>query len=280
MNYDFQSIWNIELYNTGSMVLTLGNVVMALLLLLITSRISKFLAAIINNRFIARFVHDTDAQATYMQIVYAILFVLMVCISLTVAGIPLTIFTVVGGALAIGVGFGSQNIVNNFISGVILRLEKPIRIGDNIAIDNVSGKVIGITTRSTRIRNAENKIHIIPNSFFLEKMVLNSNFETTTYRTVLDFGVSYSADSKKVEEICYKLLSNSHSIAKNPLPAVFFNEFTETKLQFRLVFYINSTLYSIDEIKSNLRHQICEQFRDVGVDMSPPQVIVGPQLPV
>src|SRR5690606_22870901 len=136
----------------------------------------------------------------------------MVCISLTVAGIPLTIFSVIGGALAIGIGFGSQNIIKNFISGVILRLEKQIRVGDIISIDGVSGKVVSISTRSTKIRNAENKIHIVPNSFFLEKMVLNSNIETTVYRTTIDFYVNYSTNPKKVEEICYQVLSDEKGL--------------------------------------------------------------------
>src|SRR5690606_18317118 len=108
---------------------------------------------------------------------------------LRMANVPLTVFTVVGGALAIGVGFGSQNIINNFVSGLILLLERPIRAGDFIEIGGTIGTVEKIGARSTLLLTPSNMHLIVPNSFFLEKEVLNWTLSDNVVRTEITLGV-------------------------------------------------------------------------------------------
>lgn len=266
------SLWKLKLITIAGIHLSLGNVLFALVMLLFAARLSRLVVKIINKRLIQRFVHDQASQTTYQTFAYYASVSVFVCLALTIAGIPLTVFTVVGGALAIGVGFGSQNIVNNFISGVILLIEQPIRVGDTVQLDGIQGTVISINTRSTKIRNGDNKIHIVPNSFFLEKSVLNSNYETTILRTTIDFGVAYGSDTKLVENICMDIMLNTDGIEQTPVPNVQFTDFAESNLMFQMIFFANTRQsISHNEIRSDIRFKLDAKFREMNIEMAFPQ---------
>lgn len=265
-------LWNHKLITIAGIKLSLGNLTVALILLLFAHRLSKLATRLISKRLIVPFVPDRPSQITYETFAFYGSLVSFVALSLTIAGIPLTIFTVVGGALAIGVGFGSQNIVNNFISGVILLVEKPIRVGDVVELENVSGTVISIGTRSTKIKNADSKIFIIPNSFFLEKSVLNWSYQTPILRTSINFGVTYETDVHEVENICMDIMLNTEGIQQNPMPKVIFEDFAESSLNFRIIFWCNiDTISTIQELQSVIRFKINKRFKDRGISMPFPQ---------
>jgi small-conductance mechanosensitive channel len=268
----FDAIWRIKLITIAGIKLSLGNVIVALFLLLFAGRLSRLMVKFVNRRLILRFVEDKASQTTYQTFAFYGFLAVFVSMSLTIAGIPLTVFTVVGGALAIGVGFGSQNIVNNFISGVIMLVEQPIKIGDVVEVDGIVGTVVSIGTRSTKIRNADNKVFIVPNSFFLEKGVLNWNFETTINRATLDFGVAYGTDAKLVENACMDIMLNNEQIEQTPMPFVLFTDFAENNLTFQLIFYCNTDkVASLGHIKSEVRFKINDKFKDLGIEMAFPQ---------
>ena len=268
----FDAIWKIKLITISGIHLSLGNVTVALFLLLFATRLSRLMVKFVNKKLILKIVEDKASQTTYQTFAFYAFLAIFVSMSLTIAGIPLTVFTVVGGALAIGVGFGSQNIVNNFISGVIMLVEQPIKIGDVVEVDGIVGTVVSIGTRSTKIRNADNKVFIVPNSFFLEKGVLNWNFETTTIRSTLDFGVAYGTDSKLVSTVCMDIMLNNGHVEQQPLPCVFFTDFAESNLIFQLVYFCDTEkVPSLAHVKSELRFKIDQKFKDFGIEMSFPQ---------
>ena len=265
-------IWNHKLITIAGVKLSFGNVLVALVLLLFATRLSKLVTKIINRRLIEPFVHDKNSQITYQTFAFYGSLAIVVAMSLTIAGIPLTVFTVVGGALAIGVGFGSQNIVNNFISGIILLVEKPIKIGDLVELDNISGTVLAIRIRSTQVRNGEGKIFVVPNSFFLEKSVLNWSYEDTTVKTVITFGVAYGTNVKNVEHLCMNIMLNTEGIKQTPIPLVIFDNFGDSTLDFQLHFWCDlKEVSSLGEMRSNVRFKIVEQFKAHDIDMAFPQ---------
>lgn len=265
-------IWKYKLITIAGVKLSFGNVFLALILLLFASRLSRLITRFVNSRLIEPFVHDRGTQITYKRLVFFLSSVILITLSLTIAGIPLSIFTVVGGALAIGVGFGSQNIVNNFISGLILIAEKPIRVGDMVDLDDISGTVISIGTRSTKIRNGDNKIFIVPNSFFIEKRVLNWNYTTTTMRTMINFGVAYNSDVRLVENVCLDILLNMEGVEQQPMPLVLFENFGDSTLSFQLVFYCDTTkIASLAVVRSNIRFAMDQKFKDNNIEMAFPQ---------
>ncbi len=266
------SLWKLKLITIAGIKLTLGNVLVALILLLLSARLSRLVVKLINKRLILRFVDDKASQTTYQTFAFYGCLSSFVCLSLTIAGIPLTVFTVVGGALAIGVGFGSQNIVNNFISGVILLIEQPVRVGDTVEVDGITGTVIAINTRSAKIRNADNKVFIVPNSFFLEKGIVNWNYETNILRTTIDFGVSYGSDVRHLENICMDIMLNEEGIEQTPVPQVLFTDFADSSLSFQLIFFCNvEKVASLNHVKSAVRFKIDDKFREFGISMPFPQ---------
>lgn len=265
-------IWNHKLITIAGIKLSLGNVVMALTMLLFAARLSRLVSKAIDKRLIQPFVEDKSSQVTYQTFIFYGCLALFVTLSLAIAGIPLTVFTVFGGALAIGVGFGSQNIVNNFISGIILLVEKPIKVGDIVELDNITGAVQSIGTRSTLVKTGEGKIFVVPNSFFLEKSVLNWSYEHTTVRTQVSFGVAYGSDVRLVENICMDILLNTDGILQQPLPLVLFENFSESNLEFVLQFWVNlNEIPSTALVRSQVRFKIEEKFKQHKIEMAFPQ---------
>jgi small-conductance mechanosensitive channel len=268
----FSMIWNHKLITIAGVKLSLGNLIVALVLLLFATRLSRLVVKLINRRLIVPFVEDKASQNTYQTFAFYGCLALFVALSLTIAGIPLTVFTVLGGALAIGVGFGSQNIVNNFISGIIMLVEQPIKVGDVVEVDNISGTVVSVGTRSTKIRNADNKVFVVPNSFFLEKAVMNWTYETNIMRNTIEFGVAYGSDVRLVENACMDILLNTEGVEQQPLPVVQFTNFSDSNLTFQLIFFCDLTkVDTLAQVRSDVRFKIDQKFKELKIEMAFPQ---------
>ncbi len=267
----FLDLWNHKLITIAGIKLTLGSSLLALFILAFATRIARLFVKIVNYRLIEKFVDDKGARNTYQTFTFYGALAGIVTMAMTIAGIPMTVFTVVGGALAIGVGFGSQNIVNNFISGVILLVEQPIKVGDIVEVDGMTGAIQSIGTRSTKIKNVEDRIYVIPNSYFLEKAVLNSTYEASVVRTAVDFSVAYGSDVKLVEKVCMEILSVAEGIEKDPLPFVLFENFGESALDFRMIFWANIQIENLAILRSNLRYKVNAKFKDLNIEMAFPQ---------
>ena len=266
------ALWSHKLITIAGVKLSFGNILLGLVCLLFATRISKLITRAINKRIIEKYVEDKSSQNTYQTFAFYGSLGLVVALSLTLAGIPLTVFTVVGGALAIGVGFGSQNIVNNFISGIIILIEKPVKVGDIVEVDGIIGMVTMIGTRSTKIRNADNKVFVVPNSFFLEKGITNWTFETKVLRTTVSFGVAYGTNANLVENVCMDILLNTEGIEQTPMPFVLFEDFADSTLVFNLIFFSDiSKIPSLPIIRSTVRFKINERFKEHGIQMAFPQ---------
>jgi len=264
--------WNYKLITLAGIKLSIGNLIMALTMLLFATKLSRFSTRAIERRLIIPFVEDKSSQNTYKTFAFYGSLAIFVTLSLAIAGIPLSVFTVFGGALAIGVGFGSQNIVNNFISGIILLVERPIKVGDVVELENISGSVVAIGTRSTQVKNAEGKIFVVPNSFFLEKSVLNWSYEHSIVRTSVNFGVAYGSNVKLVENICTDILLNSEHVLQDPLPIVLFDNFSDSNLDFELLFWCDlSEVSTLAQVRSAIRFKIEERFRQHKIEMAFPQ---------
>ena len=160
---EFSAVWNYELIPVGASPITVGELVLVLLLVLVGYGLSRFFEKVLSRR-LARTEMRPDAIQTLQRIFF---YVLIVCVALTALAllhIPITAFAFLTGAISIGVGFGAQNIINNFISGWILMTERPVRIGDFIEVDNYTGVVERIGNRSTRIRRVDGVHIMVPNS--------------------------------------------------------------------------------------------------------------------
>ncbi len=193
--------------------------------------------------------------------------------TLDLLSIPLTAFAFISGAIAIGVGFGAQNIINNFISGWILMWERPIRIGDFIEIDaNTRGTIEAINTRSTRIRRVDGVHLLLPNSQLLENMVVNWTLVDRVTRTHVRVGVAYGSPTRKVGALIESVIKEREEVLENPAPTVLFDDFGDNALIFDGYFWIHATAdRDLRIIRSELRHRIDEVFKEHDITIAFPQ---------
>lgn len=144
-------IWNYVVIKNVDFQLTVGKLFLEIGLLIGSYYLSQFLSKKFVNKILLKTRLDVGARSSILKLSNYLIFIIFVIISLSIAQIPLTAFTFIGGALAIGAGFGSQNMINNFVSGIILQIEKPIKVGDTVQVDGQLGKVEEIGARSTKV---------------------------------------------------------------------------------------------------------------------------------
>ena len=209
-------IWGLQLFEVDGKHVTLGKVLTGILLLVLGYYLAKKVTKQIEMRVLARLDVEDSLKYTLKTMIFYLMLVVLTLFTLRLLNVPITIFTVLGGAVAIGVGLGAQNIVNNFISGLIIMVERPIRVGDFVELEALSGTVEAIGARATQIKTMENTHIVVPNSSFLEKNVLNWTLSDDVVRTRVKVGVAYGSPTRKTEEILKAVAGGSPEGAEIP----------------------------------------------------------------
>jgi small-conductance mechanosensitive channel len=268
---DIQQFVDIKLLSIGGYDLTVGQLVLIPLLIL-----CSFL-------LLGWFVRSTTAQmkrremdANIVQVVrralYIIGLIIIAITTLDLLNVPLTAFAFVSGAIAIGIGFGAQNIINNFISGWILIWERPIRINDYIETGETSGTVEEINTRSTRIRRVDGVHMLIPNSKLLEETVVNWTLVDKLLRCIVRVGVAYGSDVEKVRYLLEQAVIDHEMVLPEPATQIIFEDFGDSSLVFDAYFWVYSAgEKSGRQIRSDIRFTIDRLFRENGITIAFPQ---------
>ncbi len=268
----YEQFWHYEVGVIDDRPLTVQKIVIAFTLFLLGILFSKHISRILGKRLYARFGHNVGAHAALQSITQYILLLLITIFALKVANVPLTLFTLLGGAIAIGIGFGSQNLINNFISGLILLMERPINVSDMIELEGMHGRVIRIGARCTHIRTFNNIDILVPNSSFLEKNVINWTHTDDRYRTMISVGVSYGSDTQKTTEMIKQAVTENERVLKFPEPIILFSEFGDNALIFEVHFWIRMRILMDRKIvESEIRYRIDELFREAGITIAFPQ---------
>lgn len=268
----FWTAWNFKVATIDNNDLTIANIIIALIIFVIgfkiSRKLSKFLAGAISP------IHNISENTlfTIESVMFYFLLIIFTFTSLSIAQIPLSSFAVVGGALAIGFGFGSQNIIKNFISGIILMAEQPIRVGDIISVEQTEGKILKIGARSTHIKTFDNVDILVPNSYLLENNVVNWTLSDQDIRTRINVGVAYGEDTKSVESLLKQAADENEMVMKNKPIMVFFTEFGDNSLNFELQFWCKMPRPSAKRlVESDIRHAIYKIFSEAGIVISFPQ---------
>jgi len=200
-----------------------------------------------------------------------VVFVVGLLIGLQSAGVNLSSLALLGGALGIGVGFGLQSIVNNFVSGLVLLFEGPIKVGDRVEIAALNGDVIKIGARSTWVRTNDNIIVIIPNSDFIVKPVVNWTATDRQVRFSLEVGVSYGSDPEQVRDVLLRVAERNPDVLSDPPPNVIFTEFGDSSLNFLLRYWTVGKVQYPLILKSDLYFEIFRAFKENGIEIPFPQ---------
>ncbi|TMP12517.1 mechanosensitive ion channel protein [Pseudoalteromonas sp. S3178] len=213
-----------------------------------------------------------DAVHLFTRIYFILSIAILIFTSLEVLSIPLTAFAFVSGAIAIGVGFGAQNIINNFISGWILMWERPIRIGDFLEVGNAKGVVETINTRSTRIRRNDGVHMLIPNSQLLENTVTNWTLIDGNARSSVSVGVAYGSDVVLVKKLIQQVLDDHDAILANPKSSVMFDDFADSSLVFNAIFWVCAESETmLRKVRSDIRFSLYDVFEKHNVVIAFPQ---------
>lgn len=264
-------VWNFRPFGSGDDSFTIGNLLLILLLVLAGYAISRLVGFVLGRR-LARSRLQPDLVHLISRVVFWIILVIVFLTALSLLNIPLTAFAFITGAVAIGIGFGAQNILNNLISGWILMTEKPIRIADFIEIDGMHSTVEVIGNRSTRIRRVDGVHLLVPNSSLLERNVVNWTLVDRTIRTTLRVGVAYGSPVREVERLIGQAVEEQDDVKTEPAPLVIFEDFGDNALVFDVYFWCDvSGERDLRKVRSNIRYRISELFDDHGIVIAFPQ---------
>ena len=273
-----RNAWNVELFSaedtievegktiTGRRSITVGKVLKALAILLGGYWVSIILARFAERKAISRFHIDPNVANIIRQWALAFLFTILVIITLMSVKIPLTAFAFLGGALAIGVGFGTQNLLKNVISGILLLVERPLRVGDVIEVDGIRGSVTTIGLRSSTIRDSTGIETLIPNSNLLERNLTNWTYSSYRKRYSLQLTVAQGPTSRRVKDLLVDLARRHGQILKEPEPYVLLEEFKDGALVFSLQYWIEiGPAVDPATVASDLRFMIESNFAEQGI---------------
>lgn len=277
-------LWNTELFTvadtivvdgqevSGKRSVTVGKVGLIVLVVTIGFWVIRHLSGLLKRIAIARSRGDVIHGMLTQRVSYLVLLVLLVITALTMVHIPLTAFAFLGGTVAIALGFGAQNLANNFISGLILMIERPIKIGDTVEIEGVRGKVITIGARSCLIRRADGIEILVPNSTLLQESVTNVTHTDRRMRVSMSVGVNYGSPTRETERLILGAVEGQPGVLQDPRPLVLFQEFGDNALVFETNFWVEVTDQGdYRTVVSEVRHRIDELFRQAGIGLAFPQ---------
>lgn len=190
--------------------------------------------------------------------------------AMSVAGMDLTKISIMLGAFSVGIGFGLQNIVNNFISGLILIYERPIQVGDTIEINTLMGEVKKIGIRSSKVRTYDGAEVVVPNSILVSDQLINWTLSDNKRRIEIIVGVKYGSDPKQIIDLLKQVASENELVAQFPEPVVLFNEFADSSLNFRLLCWV--LFENGVKVKSDLSIAIDQVFKEHDIEIPFPQL--------
>lgn len=262
---------NYSLFTVGGTRITPSSILIGLLLVVALIVISGKLKGLLISRLLTRTSLDTGARNAIGTITrYVVLFVGLLIIFQTI-GVDLTALSVLTGAIGIGIGFGLQNIANNFISGLIILVERPIKVGDRIEVDDIAGDVTAIGARSTRVLTNDNITVIVPNSKFIAENVVNWSFNNTMVRFKIPVGVAYDSDIDLVTQVLMEIAKKNPDVADDPPPSVRLLRFDDNALYFELRAWSGVRMNRPGMFTSDINYEIVRQFRTKGIEMPFPQ---------
>ena len=269
---ELKEIWSFVLFTIpGGEALTIGKLLAVVVLLIGGYYGSRLLGHLLSKR-LSKTEMSPDVIFTIKRVTFFGLLILVVLTALSILGVPITAFAFATGAIAIGVGFGAQNIINNFISGWILMAERPIRIGDFIELEGAYGKVELIGTRSTRIRRIDGVHMLVPNSQLLERTVTNWTLVDNHVRTTVRVGVAYGSPVHKVAELLLDAIKQQPEVNDTPPAIIVFEDFGDNALIFDGYFWCDvGSEKQLREIRSDIRFRISDIFSEHNITIAFPQ---------
>jgi len=254
----------------GTVGVSLEGILTLVLSIVIALYVAKFIRFTLDEDIFPRMPIATGAAAAASRLIYYALVMGGILFALAAGGVELTKLTLLISALGVGIGFGLQGIVNNFVSGLVLAFERPFQVGDIIAVDTLTGRVRQIGLRASRVRTFDGAEVIVPNADLIAGNVINWTLSDRMRRLDLKVGVSYGTDPGQVREILLKVAEDSAAVSKDPEPAALFDGFGDSSLDFTLRAWIPEA-GDWPQITSDLNEAINAALKEAVIEIPFPQ---------
>ncbi|NOT22870.1 MAG: mechanosensitive ion channel [Nitrospiraceae bacterium] len=262
---------DIPVFSAGKSSITLWTLVSVVILVLLLFSITRWLKVWIVSRLLANSSVELGVRLAVGAIVRYIVIAVGLIVILQTTGIDLSTVTILAGALGVGVGFGLQNITNNFVSGFLLLIERPIKVGDRIEVGPVTGDVVNIALRATTVVTNDNIAIIVPNSEFVSSRVTNWSYTDRNVRFNFPVGVSYRSDPELVRRLLLQVSDQHAGVLKDPKPDALLQEFGDSALNFILRVWTKQYATTPGVLRSELNFMILKTFKEQGIEIPYPQ---------
>jgi len=254
----------------GALVVTPGMIVAAMFVLYLANSLSWFLRAVLDAEVFPRKQMDPGASHAINKLLHYFVMMMGFLLVMSTLGLDMKSFTVLGGALGVGIGFGLKNFVDNFISGLILLFERPIKVGDRVVVDSDLGVVKRIGLRSTVIQTFDYAELIVPNSQFISAKVTNMTLSSTTARLKIPLGVAYGSDIPRVIALLQEAGAANPRVSKDPAPLALMLQFGASSLDFELQVWLPDII-DLALARSEICQEIARRFQEAGIEIPFPQ---------
>lgn len=264
---EIKELLGLSLIKTEDINVTIGALIAVILAFFITSLILKVVRKLITRNLP---LEDTNKFISIFQFIKYLVYIFVIMFALRISGVDISVLLTASAAIFIGLGFALQQLFQDLIAGVLIILEQSLKVGDIIELDGKIGKVQKISLRSTRAYTRNQRVMIIPNHMFMSDLLFNWTQNNNIVRDNVSVGIAYGSDTLLVKDLLIAAALSIGEILPDPKPAVLFDDFGDSSLNFTVNFYVDDA-FIVQRIKSDLRFEIDKKFRENNISIPFPQ---------
>lgn len=274
-----ERVFEMKLFEVNKTPITPMSLIMFVMVIGAFGLLARFLRRVLVAKLLLRLEIEEGTRYNLMRLTQYVVMITGVIVAFQFIGIDLSGLAVIFGLLSVGIGFGLQNVTSNFVAGLILLFERPIKVGDRVTVGNTEGDVIEINIRSTTIRSLQNIAIIVPNSEFVSSTVINWSHGDTRIRLEVEVGVSYQSDLDIVLRSLQEVAEENSEVLRQPAPEVLHRGFGDSAWDMQPRAWIDNPK-RYHQVRSALHCAIVRKFRANGVEIPFPQRDLHVRLPL
>ncbi|MCB1680300.1 MAG: mechanosensitive ion channel family protein [Rhodospirillales bacterium] len=257
-------------FSIGNVNISLANIGFGFGVFLLLLFMTRMLQNVLKDKILPKTRLDSSIRQSLIQLLGYLGLIVGMMAGVSAVGFDLSNLALIAGALSVGIGFGLQSIVSNFVSGLILLFERPIKVGDWVIVNSGEGIVKKISVRATEIETFDRTSIIVPNSELISSAVKNWNYNDRIGRVIINIGVTYNSKPRRVREILLECAKEHPSVLSHPAPSVFFKDFGDSALIFELRVFIRN-IRDIYDVSTDLRLMIWDKLHEENIEIPFPQ---------
>lgn len=271
-----KTVLNYPLFKLGKSEIDLSLILYLIISISLLLYLSSKLKKLIQNRLLVKYKVEIGIRQAISTMIRYVILVIGFTIIIQTTGIDLSFIAILAGALGIGIGFGLQSITNNFVSGLVILMERPVKVGDRIEIitendERIAGDVIDISSRASRILTNDNITIIVPNSNLISSTVINWSHNDRRVRFNFKVPVHYKENPEVIKKLLKEVAEDEEGVLKNPPADVLFDDFGDSSLVFILRVWTTKYIQRPGVLRSRLYYALFKKFKEHNIEIPFPQ---------